>query len=56
MHCRIDETEWEDPDKISQSPLTFEGFAPSVSFFVVSVELRVAGGCVAMGYMGLHST
>lgn len=32
----IDEAEYEDPDKINQSPLTFEGFAPAVAFFVVS--------------------
>ncbi|KAL4452454.1 hypothetical protein ABPG75_008116 [Micractinium tetrahymenae] len=31
----IDETEYEDPDKINQSPLTFEGFAPAVAFFVL---------------------
>ncbi|KAL4450130.1 hypothetical protein ABPG77_010799 [Micractinium sp. CCAP 211/92] len=31
----IDEAEYEDPDKINQSPLTFEGFAPAVAFFVL---------------------
>lgn len=31
----IDESEYEDPEKISQSPLSFEGFGPSVSFFML---------------------
>ena len=35
LGCRIDEAEYDDPEKVQQSPLAFEGFAPSVSFFVV---------------------
>ena len=31
----VDESEYEDPDKIQQSPLTFEGFAPAISAFVL---------------------
>jgi len=29
------QAEYEDPDKINQSPLTFEGFAPGLSTFVL---------------------
>ncbi|PSC72284.1 Rab5 interacting [Micractinium conductrix] len=32
---QIDESEYEDPEKISQSPLSFEGFAPSLGAFVL---------------------
>ena len=32
---RIDEAEYDDPEKVTASPLTFEGFAPSVSAFVL---------------------
>jgi hypothetical protein len=39
--CRIDEAEYDDPDKVQQSPLAFEGFAPSVSFFVVGAAIRL---------------
>lgn len=54
-YCSIDEAEYEDPDKINQSPLTFEGFAPAVAFFVVSIApplslsaaARPRWGCLA---------
>lgn len=48
---RIDESEYEDPEKISQSPLTYEGFAPSLSFFMVrpiscaSIAVPLAFSC-----------
>lgn len=34
--CSIDEAEYEEPEKIGQSPLTFEGFAPGLSTFVLT--------------------
>lgn len=32
---RVDEADYEDPEKINQAPLSFEGLAPSMSLFVL---------------------
>jgi hypothetical protein len=33
--CSIDQADYENSEKIAQSPLAYEGFGPSVSMFVL---------------------